>query len=91
MNSLKNVSELIPENTLNTRRNLRANIERQSLIINEQFMEAFQNTYSNLQKLSKNVEFIDKSCHNMMENIEVWNFVLFHNFSIFSNALFLGS
>ena len=59
------------ENNLNTRRNLRANIERQSLQINEQFTKAFRETFQHLQTLSNKVNFIDTSCRNMMSKIEV--------------------
>lgn len=71
MNSLSNVSELVAENNLTTRRNLRANIEKQSLQINEKFISAFQDAFQNMQILSDQVNFIDKSCQTMMSKIEV--------------------
>lgn len=74
LNSLKNVSELVTDNNLTTRRNLRANIEQQSLQINEKFIKAFNEAFKHLQVLGDQVNFIDESCQNMMTKIEELKF-----------------
>lgn len=68
---MSNVSHLISENNLNNRRNLRANIEKQSLLVNEQFLSIFEDTYRNFQKLSNHVTFINNACNEMMNKVEV--------------------
>ncbi|XP_017462086.1 PREDICTED: conserved oligomeric Golgi complex subunit 6-like, partial [Rhagoletis zephyria] len=70
LTALKNVSELAVENNLTTRRNLRANIEKQSLQINEQFIGAFQEAFTHLTVLTDQVHFIDQTCQKMMDKIE---------------------
>lgn len=70
MNALKNVSELVNDNTLTTRRNLRAKIETQSLAINEQFAEQFNDVHRKFQQLNDYITFVDSSCQMMMEKID---------------------
>ncbi|KAH7643416.1 conserved oligomeric Golgi complex subunit 6 [Dermatophagoides farinae] len=70
LNALKNVSELVNDNTLMTRRNLRAKIEKQSLAVNEQFARQFNDVYQKFQQLNDYITFIDSSCHMMMEKID---------------------
>lgn len=79
LTALNNVSELAVENNLTTRRNLRANIEKQSLQINEQFIGAFQEAYTHLQTLNDQVHFIDETCQKMMDKIEVLWLLYFCN------------
>lgn len=42
LESLKALSTFFTENSLRTRRNLRSDIERRSLSINEEFLQSFQ-------------------------------------------------
>ena len=42
LEALKYLSTLIGENNLRTRRNLRSDIEKRSLAINEEFLSAFE-------------------------------------------------
>lgn len=42
LEALKALSTFFSENSLRTRRNLRSDIERRSLAINEDFIDAFQ-------------------------------------------------
>ena len=74
MNALKNVSDLVVDNNLNARRNLRANIENQSLLINEKFIGAFFEVYKHFQTLCDSVSFVDASCKKMMVKVEVMFF-----------------
>ena len=42
LEALKSLSTVFVENNLRTRRNLRSDIERRSLTINEEFVQSFQ-------------------------------------------------
>lgn len=68
---------MVTDNNLTTRRNLRANIEQQSLQINEKFIKAFNEAFKHLQVLGDQVNFIDESCQNMMTKIEVKQNIIF--------------
>lgn len=77
LNALKNVSNLVMDNSLTTRRNLRAKIETESLNINKEFAAEFDNVYLKFQQLSDCVSFITNSSQNLMKRIEVYFSIYF--------------
>ncbi len=80
---MKSVSQLVNENNLTIRRNLRTNIEKQSLVINEQFIESFHDVNECLEDLYKNVNYMNDCCHQMIKQIEV-SFVLIFKIYLFN-------
>ncbi|KAG5666792.1 hypothetical protein PVAND_014802 [Polypedilum vanderplanki] len=70
MDSLKDLSTFFTENTLDSRRNLRSQIERRSLNINKKFLAAFRNVKISLDSLSLEVDSMNKSVEKMRETLQ---------------------
>lgn len=43
LEALKTLSGFFPENSIRSRRNLRSDIEKRSLVLNEEFLDSFRN------------------------------------------------
>ncbi|XP_054168923.1 conserved oligomeric Golgi complex subunit 6-like [Oppia nitens] len=68
--AMKSVSHLFKDNTLHNRRNLRTNIEKQSLKINEEFVNCFGSVRDQLNDLFRDVQRMNDNCHQMIQQIE---------------------
>ncbi|CAG0886915.1 unnamed protein product [Darwinula stevensoni] len=69
MSALKELSSFFPENNLRTRRNLRGEIERRSLKINEDFLSAFEEVKIAVDTLYEEVLDTNKLCQSMNEKL----------------------
>jgi len=79
MQALKTVSTFFTENNIHTRRNLRGEIERRSLLVNQQFVEAFSHVMKVIifSLLSTCIEArVDKN-HEFLKKIKISDFFLF--------------
>lgn len=65
MEALKELSTFYTENTLHARRNLRSQIEKRSLEINENFLTAFREVKESFDDLYKNIYEMNSSLQDM--------------------------
>lgn len=65
MEALKQLSLFYTDNTLQARRNLRSQIEKQSLEINENFLAAFREVKETFDEVYNNVADMNKSLQDM--------------------------
>lgn len=70
LEALKALSIFFGENSLRTRRNLRSDIERRSLAINEEFLETFQVVKMQLDSIYANVEAMNDCCQDMTNRLK---------------------
>ncbi|CAG9810797.1 unnamed protein product [Chironomus riparius] len=70
VDSLKDLSTFFTDNTLDSRRNLRSQIERRSLEINKKFLAAFRGVKVSLDSLSSEVDSMNKSVTKMRETLQ---------------------
>lgn len=70
VDALKAVSVFFTENNLRTRRNLRGDIERQSLTINKNFTEAFSHVIGELDEISQDVQAMSSCCNDMTDRLK---------------------
>lgn len=77
MEALKQLSTFYTENTLQARRNLRSQIEKRSLNINENFLSAFRNVketfdvvYSDIAEMSALVQEMTDQLQNAKQQIK---------------------
>ncbi|XP_057326949.1 conserved oligomeric Golgi complex subunit 6 [Microplitis mediator] len=69
LEALKELSTFFTDNTLNTRRNLRSNIEKKSLIINDEFVSAFREVKSTLDAIHCDVSSMNNSIQSMTNRL----------------------
>ena len=60
--AMQYLSEVIPENTIATRRNLRSDLERRNLASSREFLHKFGEVRNELHSLAKIVDGMSKSC-----------------------------
>ncbi|XP_041348478.1 conserved oligomeric Golgi complex subunit 6-like [Gigantopelta aegis] len=70
LEALKYLSTLLGENSLRTRRNLRSDIEKRSLAINEEFLSAFQSVKEQLDCVYGNVKAMNDCCQDMTSRLK---------------------
>ncbi|XP_064604827.1 conserved oligomeric Golgi complex subunit 6-like [Liolophura sinensis] len=70
LEALKALSTSFGENSLRTRRNLRGNIERRSLAINEDFVQAFQAVKEELDNVYADVKDMNECCLDMTNRLK---------------------
>lgn len=70
LEALKELSTFFTENTLNGRRNLRSKIEQRSLIINEDFLAAFEEVKNTLDDMYHNVSAMNNSVQTMSNRLQ---------------------
>ncbi|PNI60329.1 COG6 isoform 7, partial [Pan troglodytes] len=58
------------ENSLRTRRNLRGDIERKSLAINEEFVSIFKEVKEELESISEDVQAMSNCCQDMTSRLQ---------------------
>ncbi|XP_070537698.1 conserved oligomeric Golgi complex subunit 6-like isoform X2 [Ptychodera flava] len=70
LEALKALSTFFHENSLRSRRNLRGDIERRSLAINEQFAQAIQEVKEQLDSVYLDVEAMGSCCQEMTNRLK---------------------
>uniref|UniRef100_A0A2K5Q3Y7 Conserved oligomeric Golgi complex subunit 6 n=1 Tax=Cebus imitator TaxID=2715852 RepID=A0A2K5Q3Y7_CEBIM len=70
LEALKALSTFFVENTLRTRRNLRGDIERKSLAINEEFVSIFKEVKEELESISEDVQAMSNCCQDMTSRLQ---------------------
>jgi conserved oligomeric Golgi complex subunit 6 len=71
VDSLRSLSTFFPENNIRTRRNLRSEIEKKSLLLNEQFLNAFKVVKDQLDDICSDIDCMAKCCDNMTSRLKV--------------------
>lgn len=70
MDSLKDLSTFFTDNTLDSRRNLRSQIEKRSLEINKDFLASFRVVKESLEEICQEVETMNSSVDRMRETLQ---------------------
>lgn len=70
LEALKALSTFFPENTLRARRNLRSDIEKRSLLVNEEFVQAFKNVKEVLDDLYTSITEMNQCCTDMRNRLQ---------------------
>ncbi|XP_048836711.1 conserved oligomeric Golgi complex subunit 6 [Brienomyrus brachyistius] len=70
LEALKALSAFFTENTLRTRRNLRGDIERRSLSINEEFVRIFKDVKQELESVQEDVQAMSTCCEEMTNRLK---------------------
>uniref|UniRef100_A0A671UH25 Conserved oligomeric Golgi complex subunit 6 n=1 Tax=Sparus aurata TaxID=8175 RepID=A0A671UH25_SPAAU len=71
LEALKALSVFFTENSLRTRRNLRGDIERRSLAINEEFAQIFKEVKEELESVHEDVQAMSTCCEEMTDRLKV--------------------
>ncbi|EHB07452.1 Conserved oligomeric Golgi complex subunit 6 [Heterocephalus glaber] len=70
LEALKALSTFFVENSLRTRRNLRGDIERRSLAINEEFVNIFKKVKEELESINEDVQAMSSCCQDMTSRLK---------------------
>ncbi|MGH0124602.1 UNVERIFIED_CONTAM: hypothetical protein FKN15_056808 [Acipenser sinensis] len=70
LEALKALSVFFTENSLRTRRNLRGDIERRSLSINEEFVRIFKDVKEELESVHEDVQAMSNCCEDMTNRLK---------------------
>uniref|UniRef100_A0A8I5ZM11 Conserved oligomeric Golgi complex subunit 6 n=1 Tax=Rattus norvegicus TaxID=10116 RepID=A0A8I5ZM11_RAT len=70
LEALKALSAFFVENSLRTRRNLRGDIERRSLAINEEFVSIFKDVKEELESINEDVQAMSSCCQDMTSRLQ---------------------
>lgn len=70
LEALKAVSTFFTDNNLRTRRNLRGDIERRSLAINQDFLGAFTHVIKELDSIHEDVKDMSECCKDMTQRLK---------------------
>lgn len=70
LEALKALSTFFVENSLRTRRNLRGDIERRSLAINEEFVSIFKEVKEELESINEDVQAMSSCCQDMTSRLQ---------------------
>lgn len=70
LEALKALSVFFTENSLRTRRNLRGDIERRSLSINEEFVRIFKDVKEELESVHEDVQAMSTCCEEMTNRLK---------------------
>ncbi|XP_048197415.1 conserved oligomeric Golgi complex subunit 6 isoform X2 [Perognathus longimembris pacificus] len=70
LEALKALSAFFVENSLRTRRNLRGDIERRSLAINEEFVKIFKAVRTELESINEDVQAMSSCCQDMTSRLQ---------------------
>uniref|UniRef100_A0A4W4GSN7 Conserved oligomeric Golgi complex subunit 6 n=1 Tax=Electrophorus electricus TaxID=8005 RepID=A0A4W4GSN7_ELEEL len=71
LEALKSLSGFFTENSLRTRRNLRGDIEKRSLAINEEFVRIFKDVKEDLESIHGDVQAMSSCCGEMTNRLKV--------------------
>ncbi|XP_064457671.1 conserved oligomeric Golgi complex subunit 6-like [Ornithodoros turicata] len=69
LDALSSLSEFFLENNIRTRRNLRGDIEKRSLAINEEFLQSFRDVKESLDGLCDDINAMNSCCKDMMDKL----------------------
>ncbi|CAN7992786.1 unnamed protein product [Ixodes hexagonus] len=70
LEALRSLSEFFTENNIRTRRNLRGDLEKRSLAINEQFLQSFGDVKASLDALCTDMSAMSAACQGMMARLQ---------------------
>lgn len=70
MEALQDFSNFFTENTLQNRRNLRSQIEKRSVVINDNFLQAFRQVKSSLDAVCNDLDTLADSVQTMKNDLE---------------------
>ncbi|XP_050411932.1 conserved oligomeric Golgi complex subunit 6 [Patella vulgata] len=70
LEALKALSTIFTENNLRSRRNLRSDIEKRSLAINEEFLQSFQAVKEQLDSVYSDVKEMNECCQDMTNRLK---------------------
>ncbi|GAA6098551.1 conserved oligomeric Golgi complex subunit 6 [Tachysurus ichikawai] len=70
LEALKSLAVFFTENSLRTRRNLRGDIERRSLSINEEFVHIFKDVKEELESIHEDVQAMSSCCEEMTNRLK---------------------
>ncbi|XP_051782301.1 conserved oligomeric Golgi complex subunit 6 isoform X1 [Erpetoichthys calabaricus] len=70
LEALKALSAFFVENSLRTRRNLRGDIEKRSLSINEEFVRIFKDVKEELEGVHEDVQAMSRCCEDMTNRLK---------------------
>ncbi|KAG8585013.1 hypothetical protein GDO81_004865 [Engystomops pustulosus] len=70
LEALKALSTFFTENSLRSRRNLRGDIERRSLSINEDFVAVFKTIKEDLESINEDVQAMSNCCQDMTSRLK---------------------
>ncbi|KAF6022935.1 COG6 [Bugula neritina] len=70
LEALKALSTFFTENTLRSRRNLRSDIEKRSLVINEEFLSSFRKVKDQLDSVYEDVRAMNDCCQDMTDRLK---------------------
>lgn len=70
LEALKTLSGFFPENSIRSRRNLRSDIEKRSLTLNEEFLDAFRNIKENLDGVCNSIGSMSECSDNMLSRLK---------------------
>ncbi|KAE8627235.1 hypothetical protein XENTR_v10006915 [Xenopus tropicalis] len=70
LEALKALSAFFTENSLRSRRNLRGDIERRSLSINEEFVGIFKKVREELENINEDVQAMSSCCQDMTSRLK---------------------
>uniref|UniRef100_I3MXK9 Conserved oligomeric Golgi complex subunit 6 n=1 Tax=Ictidomys tridecemlineatus TaxID=43179 RepID=I3MXK9_ICTTR len=70
LEALKALSTFFVENSLRTRRNLRGDIERRSLAINEEFVSIFKEVKEELESINEDIQAMSSCCQDMTSRLQ---------------------
>jgi hypothetical protein len=71
LEALKTLSVFFPENSIRTRRNLRSDIEKRSLVLNEEFLDVFRNIKEQLDGVGNSIASMSECSDNMLSRLKV--------------------
>ena len=71
LEALKTLSVFFPENSIRTRRNLRSDIEKRSLVLNEEFLDVFRNIKEQLDGVGSSIASMSECSDNMLSRLKV--------------------
>ncbi|KFM60113.1 Conserved oligomeric Golgi complex subunit 6, partial [Stegodyphus mimosarum] len=71
LDALKDLSTFFTENSIQNRRNLRSEIEKRSLKVNEEFLDSFRELKEGLDSLYEDVSAMNDCCNDMMNRLKV--------------------
>uniref|UniRef100_H2Y655 Conserved oligomeric Golgi complex subunit 6 n=1 Tax=Ciona savignyi TaxID=51511 RepID=H2Y655_CIOSA len=69
LDALRSVSTFFTDNNIRTRRNLRGEIERRSLLINQQFADSFSLLIKDLESIHEDVQAMSHCCKDMTDRL----------------------
>ncbi|ELU12375.1 hypothetical protein CAPTEDRAFT_181210, partial [Capitella teleta] len=70
LEALKSLSTFFTSNNIRTRRNLRSDIERRSLLINEEFVDCFKVAKEQLDSICEDVQAMNECCLDMTSRLK---------------------